>query len=514
MIQKKNYKRYTDLILLSFSIWRRTVLHYKSKRYNYHINFKSLLSIFQNYLLPIAWCLLLFITSCKVGKEYKRPSLELPDQFNKVSFADTSSIADIEWKKFFTDPVLQNLISKGLTYNHDLLTAMKNIEIGQQRMKQAKLLLLPDLNAQVTAQTYYPSKNSLNGLSTNSFLGKNHVENYQAVVNLSWEVDIWGKLRNQKEATLAEYLQTYEASKAVQTQLVADIAQGYFNLLMLDKQLEIARTNLALNDTFLRASQLLRDAGLANSLAVQRAASQKQTTELLIPLLEQDIAIQENALQVLAGQLPATISRSALLEDFIVPDYLSAGLPVSMVSRRPDVRSNEMALMAANAQVGVAQANMYPALNITAGGGLESFKSSNWFNIPGSLFGIAAGTVAQPIFQRRRLKTEFEVAKLQREEAVIHFRQSVLVATEEVSNALIQLDKLKQQRNISTAQTDTLRLAVNNARLLFKADLANYLEVITAQTARLQAELYLASVQRQELGAMVELYRSLGGGWR
>jgi outer membrane protein TolC len=138
-----------------------------------------------------------------------------------------------------------------------------------------------------------------------------------------------------------------------------------------------------------------------------------------------------------------------------VPDYLSAGLPVSMVSRRPDVRSNEMALMAANAQVGVAQANMYPALNITAGGGLESFKSSNWFNIPGSLFGIAAGTVAQPIFQRRRLKTEFEVAKLQREEAVIHFRQSVLVATEEVSNALVQLDKLKQQRNISTAQTDT-----------------------------------------------------------
>ena len=464
-------------------------------------------------LLPIAYCLLIF-TSCKVGKEYKRPSLELPGQFNTVSYADTSSIADIEWKKFFTDPGLQNLISKGLSYNQDLLTAMKNMEIAQQRMKQAKLLLLPDLNAQITAQTYYPSKNSLNGVSTNSFLGKNHVENYQAAVNLSWEVDIWGKLRNQKEATLAEYLQTYEASKAVQTQLVADIAQGYFNLLMLDKQLEIAKTNFALNDTFLRATQFLRDAGLANSLAVERAASQKQTTELLIPQLEQDIAIQENALQVLAGQLPATISRSALLVDFIVPDYLSAGLPVSMVSRRPDVRSNEMALMAANAQVGVAQANMYPALNITAGAGLESFKSSNWFNIPDALFGIAAGAMAQPIFQRRRLKTEFEVAKLQREEAVIHFRQSVLVATAEVSNALVQLDKLKQQKNISMAQTDTLRLAVNNAKLLYKADLANYLEVITAQTARLQSELYLASVQRQELGAMVELYRSLGGGWK
>ena len=465
-------------------------------------------------LIAVTIAVMVFICSCKVGKEYKRPSLDLPGQFNNVSFSDTSSIADIEWKRFFTDPDLQNLISKGLTYNHDLLVAMKNIQISEQRLKQARLLLLPDLNAQITAQTYYPSDNSLNGLSTNSFLGKNHVENYNATINLSWEIDIWGKLRNQKESVLAEYLRTYEASKAVQTQLVADIAQGYFNLLMLDKQLEVSKANLALNDTFLTATQLLRNAGLANSLAVERAASQKQTTELLIPQLEQDIAIQENALQMLTGQLPGTISRGALLGDHVVPDYLSAGLPVSMVSRRPDVRSNEMALMAAHAQVGVAQANMYPALNITAGGGLESFKSSNWFNIPGSLFGIAAGTIAQPIFQRRRLKTEFEVAKLQREEAVIQFRQSVLRATEEVSNALVQLDKLKQQRNISIAQTDTLRFAVDNAKLLYKADLANYLEVITAQTARLQAELYLASVQRQELAAMVELYRSLGGGWK
>src|SRR5689334_16755508 len=205
----------------------------------------------KKYLLPIACCLVI-MASCKVGKEYKRPDLELPDQFNNVSFADTSSIADIEWKKFFTDPDLQNLITKGLSYNYDLLTAMKNMDIARQRMKQAKLLLLPELNGFITAQTVNPSNNSLNGISAGSFLGKNHIEDYQAGINLSWEVDIWGKLRNQKEATLAQYLQTYEASKAVQTQLVSDIAQGYFNLLMLDKQLEVARSNLALNDTFFR----------------------------------------------------------------------------------------------------------------------------------------------------------------------------------------------------------------------------------------------------------------------
>ena len=170
-----------------------------------------------------------------------------------------------------------------------------------------------------------------------------------------------------------------------------------------------------------------------------------------------------------------------------------------MVSRRPDVRSDEMALMAANAQVGVAQANMYPALNITAGGGLESFKASNWFSIPNSLFGLAAGAIAQPIFRRRELKTQFEIAKLQREEAVIQFRQSVLQATGEVADALVQADKLKQQQQIAIAQVDTLHRAVFNAQLLFRSDLANYLEVITAQGNALQAELNLASIQRQQL---------------
>jgi len=227
--------------------------------------------------------------------------------------------------------------------------------------------------------------------------------------------------------------------------LVANIAQGFFNLLMLDRQVEIAKKNFALSDTFFRATQLLRDAGLTNTLAVQRAASQQQSTALLIPQLEQSIAIQENALQVLTGHLPGAITRNALLKDLIVADNLSTGLPIAMVSRRPDVRANEMALMAANAQAGIAQANMYPALNLTVGGGLESFKASNWFNIPNSLFGLAAGTIAQPIFQRRRLKTQYEIAKLQREEAVIRFRQSVLQATGEVSDALVQIDKLKQQ---------------------------------------------------------------------
>lgn len=456
------------------------------------------------------------LAGCKVGKDYQRPTVPLPQQFSSPSqsFADTNSIADIAWKEFFTDATLQDLISKGIAYNNDLQVAIKRIDIATAQVKQAKLLQLPEVNLSISGQINRPSDNSLNGLSTSLFLGKSYVENYQTLVNISWEADIWGKIRRQKETTLAQYLQTQEAAKAVQTQVVANIAQAYYNLLMMDRQLLIARNNLALNDTFVNVTRILRDGGEVTTLAVRQAEAQRQTTALLIPQLEQDIALQENALQVLTGQLPGSVARTASLNDLGVPASLSTGLPVAMVSRRPDVRTTEMALVMANAQVGVAQANMYPSFNITAGTGLESFKASNWWSLPGSLFGLAAGTIAQPVFRRRQLKTQFEVAKIEREQAVIQFRQSVLQATSEVSNALVQVEKLKEQRSLATNQVDTLKEAVGNAQLLFKSSMANYLEVITAQSNALQAELNLAAIQRSQLGAVVELYRSLGGGWK
>jgi outer membrane protein TolC len=164
--------------------------------------------------------------------------------------------------------------------------------------------------------------------------------------------------------------------------------------------------------------------------------------------------------------------------------------------------------------MGVAKASMYPALNITAGGGLESFKSSNWFNIPGSLFGLAAGTLVQPVFRRNELKTNYEIAKLEREQSVLEFRQRVLQAVGEVADALVAIEQLQKQREIASSRVDTLKLSVINARKLFSSDLANYLEVITAQGNALQAELELASIEKRQLDALVELYRALGGGWR
>jgi len=465
---------------------------------------------FQSYIFLFVFA----FSACRVGKEFKRPEVKLPENFSQQVAGDSTSIADLEWKKFFNDPGLQLLIEQGINYNYDLMLAVKRLEISQQQVKQAKLGQLPEVDFFIAGQYNHPSKNSINGKSANSILGKSHIENYVTAVNLSWEVDIWGKIRGQKEATLASYLESYEGRKAVQTQLVSNIAQGYFNLLMLDKQLEIAKKNLVLRDSFLVTTRLLRDAGVVNTLAVQQAESQRQTTAILVPELEQNIALQEYALQVLTGQLPTKLSRQTVLNKLALTDDLSAGLPAALLSRRPDVRAKEMSLVAANAQVGIAKANMFPALNITAGAGLESFQSSNWFSIPNSLFGLAAGSIAQPIFRRRALKTEFEIAKLHREEAVIEFRQSVLQATSEVESSLVQIEKLREQEQIASDQVDTLQRAIVNAQMLFKSDMANYLEVLNAQGSALLAELNLASVQRQQLSAKVELYRSLGGGWK
>jgi outer membrane protein TolC len=223
--------------------------------------------------------------------------------------------------------------------------------------------------------------------------------------------------------------------------------------------------------------------------------------------------LQEDALSILTGTLPRGIARGKTLDEVPVRENLSAGVPAELVSHRPDVRNYELALTVANANVGITKASLYPSLTITAQGGLNSFKASNWFNIPGSLFGIVGGGLTQPIFQRKQLKTQYELAQVDREKSVIQFRQSVLIAVGEVSDALAKIAKLKEQQAVAVKRVATLRLAITNANSLFRNGLANYLEVITAQSNVLQSELELASIKKGQLTAEVELYRSLGGGW-
>ncbi|MBV8327893.1 efflux transporter outer membrane subunit [Chryseobacterium sp.] len=466
----------------------------------------------KNIILTFA--LALGSVSCVSKLAYTEPDLPLPEKFQYTATADTASVASLEWKQFFSDPILQGLIEKGIQHNYDLQIALKQVASSQEKLKQAKYMQYPDVGFGVSGQISKPSKNSMNGQSLNLFLGQSHVEDYNAAFNLSWEADIWGKIKNQQEVSRMQYLQTYEASKAVQTQVVAAIAQGYYNLLMLDKQLGIARSNLELTGNTLLITQKMWESGDTTSLGVQQATAQKQATELLISQLEQNIAIQENALSILVGETPNKISRTIEMSDTSLPQNITAGLPAAMVSRRPDVRQQELVLLESNAMVGIAQANMYPALKITANGGVNSFKFDNWFQIPASLFGSVLGGITQPIFQKRQLKTDLEVAKIQREKNVLAFRQSVLNAVGEVSDALVSNENLKIQEQKATEQATTLKDGIKSAQLLYRGGSANYLEVITAQGNSLQAELNLASIKRQRLSSIVDLYRALGGGWK
>jgi multidrug efflux system outer membrane protein len=454
------------------------------------------------------------VSSCKVSRDIPKPLDILPASYRGSQPSYTTSVASLPLGEFLQESYLKVLIDTALIRNNDLQIAIRNIDAAQKLLKQARVGQLPTINLAVTGTTSRPSDNSLNGLTLSQFLDSKHIEDYSAAVALSWEADIWGKVRNQKSDALAAFLQTTEARKAIQTQLVSDISRGYYNLLMLDAQVRIARENVALNDSTLRIIQLQYDAGQVTSLAVQQAQAQQLAAAQLVPRFEQEITVQENAVSLLVGKVPGPVQRAASLDQFFPLKHISAGIPAALLNMRPDVKSAELEIDRSNARVGLNKANMYPSLTITAQGGVNSFRASNWFTLPASLFGNAMGNLTQPLFQKRRLRTQYELAVIEREKSVIIFRQQVLTAVGEVSDALVRIDKLAQQRSVADQRTETLKQATTNAGLLFRNGMANYLEVITAQSNVLQSQLQSAELKRAQLDASVELYRSVGGGWK
>lgn len=461
--------------------------------------------------------LFVFITliSCKVSKDIETPKDAFPENFRNASVSkDTTSIADLEWKNFFTEKNLIQLIDSAVTRNNDLQIATKNIEIAQFRFTQSKWGNVPQANLFVNASTSNPSDNSFTGMNLNQALGQNHINDYSAGASLAWEADIWGKIKNQKKGAYATYLQSEEVKKALQTTIVANVSKGYYNLLMLDAQLDIARKNLKLNDSTSKIIQLKYNSGQVTSLAIQQSEAQQLNAAQLIPQLEQNIAIQENALSVLTGSFPNSKARNTPLTAIELKNNTAIGIPSSLVSRRPDVKSAELALKVANANVGITKADLYPSLKITAQGGVNSFETSSWFTIPASLFGTVAGGLTQPLLNNKRVQTQYNIAKVEREKAVLSFRQSVLVAVTEVADALVKVEKLEQQESFLEQRVKTLQQAIKNSNLLFKNGMAEYLEVLSAQANLLQSELELANMKREQLTATIELYRALGGGWR
>lgn len=466
-------------------------------------------------------CLFSMVSACVAcaGKRYQQPDADLPVTFrgqDSLALIDTTvTIAEIPYQDFFANSELADLINEGLRHNNNLLVAVKQIDMASQGLKQAKLGNIPSLNLTAgNVSVTRPSDNSLNGSFIAPFLGQSYIEDYSSTLSLSWEADIWGKIRGQKEAALAAYLETQEAAKAVRTKLVSDIAQGYYNLLMLDVQLDIADQSIALFDSTITMTKIQWDMGLTTTLAVQQQEAARDEILATVPVIKQGIIAQENALSILTGKMPGEINRTKGLRSLKAPEILPLGVPAAMLALRPDVKQSELQLRQSVAATNVARASMYPALNITAQGGLNALKASNWFKIPGSLTGMAVGSVTQPLFNGRQLKTQYKQAQLASEQAELRFKDAVLNAVGEVSNTLTELSALKEQEQTTKHLVENLEQTVKNAILLFNSDMANYLEVLTAQSNKLQAELSLADIQRKQLSAAVTLYRAVGGGWK
>lgn len=453
--------------------------------------------------------------SCKI-QQYERPEVKMPEVFRSDSIVATpnENIAKIGYKDFFKDPVLVSLIDKAMVQNNDLQVALKQIEFASLAYNQSKWGNVPVISAAANANINRPSDNSMNGMMAGQFMGKRYMEDYTTSVNISWEADIWGKIKGKKEQALAEYLKTQEAAKAVKTQVVAAVVQGYYNLLMLDTQLEITKSNLTYVESTLKFLTKQQELGLTTALAVQQQEIVKDQILKSIPAIESSVAVQENALSLLTGSMPGKIERSGSLNTVVSPEHIGAGIPSELLSYRPDIRTAELEVRKSAAAIHIAKVNMYPSLNITAQGGVNAFQISKWFSIPGSLFGMAAGAIAQPILNGKQLKTQYEQSKVLADQAEIGFKQSVLKAVGEVSDALVQIQKLEEQQKIAEGLVVKSGDAVKKAELLFKYNSATYVEVIMAQTSKLQAELELASLKTQRLNAITALYRSIGGGWQ
>ncbi|MDR6562389.1 MULTISPECIES: TolC family protein [unclassified Arcicella] len=453
----------------------------------------------------------LLLSSCMIEKKYSRANLNIPEQYRETVTVTADTI-QLHWRTFFKDTILVSLIEKALLKNNEIVVAVMNMQQLDLMYKQSKLGLYPSVDLNVGANRNWLSKSSLNGSLTEQFLGTSYMDDYAASLRLSWEADIWGKAKMYREASLANYFAQKENLSALKTRLIVQVAQAYYNLIALDEQLKVAKRNIILGDSTLAMIRLQYKSGQVNSLAVEQIEAQKKTAELLVPLALQNIAIQENALNILCGEYPSSKVRVDIIDNVMPSSIFPLGVPAMLLSRRPDVKAAEYAVVSANAKRNLANLAMYPSISFTPSVGMNSFKLDTWFNLPGSIVKNIGVNLAQPIFMKKSLKTAYDIAILDQEKAVSTFKQSLLTAVGEVSDALARAKYADERMDLVKQKKASLTKASNDVFMLYKSGMATYLEVITTQNNSLQNELEVIEIKKEKFNAITDLYRTLGGG--
>jgi NodT family efflux transporter outer membrane factor (OMF) lipoprotein len=452
-----------------------------------------------------------FLASCTLGRDYQRPAIETPATYRFATpDGGTASLADLQWFELFRDETLTGLVKSALQHNFELRIAAERILQARAAYGITRADRFPSIDVSADATALRTSQRGATGSAPAG--ADTDVSYIQAGFSLGWELDLWGRLRRLSEAARAQYLATEEARHGVVTTLVADVSQTYLALRALDLELEIARRTRDVATDSLRLTESRRANGVASALDVRQAEQLLFTTTGQIASIEREIAQAENTLSLLLGQVPGDIPRGRTLDALQAPPSVPAGLPSTLLERRPDIRRAEQELVAANARIGAAKAEYFPRISLTGFLGAQSRALSDLLSGPARLATASVGAAA-PIFNAGRTRSNVELAQAIHREAVISYQRAIYTAFRDVSDGLAAYSKTNEQRTQQEQLVQALTESARLARQRYEGGLDSYLPVLDAQRNLFQGELELARLRQQELASVVQLYRALGGGW-
>ena len=452
------------------------------------------------------------VLGCAVGPDYKRPAVPAPATW-RTPVDGTGSLADLGWWEVFQDRVLQELIRTALEENKDLRVAVARVAEARAQLGVARAAQLPEVDGSASYTNQRFSEKSFPVDILPGISGVNPVADFHRTgLDMSFELDLWGRLRRATEAARADLLASEENRRTVVTTLLGDVAQTYFDLLELDREAEIDRRTLESRQASLDLERQRFEAGVASELDVRRAEQELATAAATVPDVERRLAQTENRLSILLGHNPGPIPRGTALDGQLVPPTVPAGLPSELLERRPDVRQAEERLVAANARIGEAKAAFFPRVSLTGMFGLESASLSDLFTGPARVW-QAGPTVTIPIFNAGRIASNLRATEAQEQQALIQYQQTIQQAFRDVEDALVFHRKAREIRAQRELRVVAAQRALALANLRYTNGLAGYLDVLDAERQLFAAEVDLASTTRDQLTAVVQVYKALGGGW-
>jgi multidrug efflux system outer membrane protein len=461
---------------------------------------------------------LIAVVGCKVGPNYNRPSVDMPQAYRGAmapeiaSDSKAESLGDQQWSTIFQDEALQRLVKEALANNLDLRIAAQRVLEAQAQVGITRSQQLPSIDGG-GSYTALQIPSSLAGTNNNGTPANSFFNGGGPIASAAWNLDFWGMYRRQTEVARAELLASDWGRRATRTALVQNVAQSYFNLRSFDSQLEITQSTIKARRDSLQLTLTLKEHGASSLADVRQAEELLHAAQANLPDLRRQIAIQENTISILLGHNPGSIQRGLPIAEQPHPNEVPVGVPSQLLERRPDIQQAEAKLVAANARVGVARAQYFPQISLTSLGGSSSnqlqsiFKSSNayWY---------AAGSISEPIFDGGRIRSNYRLSKAQQQEVLLEYQKTILGALKDVSNSLVSYKETHEQRQEQADQVKSAADAVRLARIRYSGGNTSYLEVLTTDTDLYSTQLLLVQAQQQEASSLVDLYSALGGGWQ